>query len=622
MATLVLANLNFTGAHTPPSANAVTLNFGTSGSEEIDPKDIQLLMTAAAPVFRTEAIYVSNTSRPTAVGLGTPWNTGVGMKVKSGGDWQDAEKNRLEVVKPWEVCNQLHVAPVDEFGELDRFRVKNYMPWEVAVRLDAGPLDSLFEEMQRTRLMPVVPWEIGKQRARNFDERFVQLFPFPKFRVIPWSEAKHLSYFKLMEYSRAAKGNMTREIPWEEGRKPSPGREVPVVPPVNPPYIPFYNLNFECKFEPQDPLNLLLNFGLHPCPGGEEPGVTARKVYFIVNSLHLTRVQDGVEIEILSASVGIDKSSWAWSFTGNIAYTEFEKVEPTSAGPVEVELNINGIRWRFLVEEYDDNQTFGSTTITIKGRSLTAYLADPYAPVRSLVQTTATTSRQMAEAEITRPGLKTGFELDWMFPDELGWAMPANTWSFTNLTPLEVVNQIVQGAGGFVNSHPLDKKLIIRPEYKQGFWEWDAATPDLLIPRALVMSQNLKWTEKPLYNGVYVSGENTGVTALVRKLGTLGDFQAPAYVSPMISHNIAARMKGTALLSAGGKQASISLAMPMEPSLGLITPGMLIEVVSAGVGPATPSWRGSITSTTINASWSDTLDIKQSVEVERHYGGF
>lgn len=622
MTTLTLANLNFTGAHTPPANTAVNLNFGTSGSEEVDPKDMQLLVKATAPVFYTEGIYVSNTSRPTAIAMGTPWNTAKSMKEKSGGNWQDADKTRVDVDKVWEVCNQLHRMSGDRFEELDRHRVASYMPWEVAVRMDAGPLGELFRDLDRDRRFTEVPWQIGEQVTREVADTFVQLFPFPKFKVIPWKQAKHLPTSKLFEYGKAVRNFLASDIPWTEARKPPSGREVPVIPPVNPPYVPFYNLNFECKYVPVDHLNVLLNFGLHPCPGEEVPGVVARKVYFIVNSLHLTRVSDGTEIEILSASVGIDRSSWAWSFTGVIAYTEFEKVEPTSSGPVEVELEINSIRWRFLVEEYDNNEVFGKTNITVKGRSLTAYLGAPYAPVRSLVQSTATTSRQMADAEITRPGLKTGFSLDWMFPDELGWPMPANTWSFTNLSPIEVVNQIVQGAGGFVNSHPLNKSLIIRPEYFSGFWEWDAEIPDLILPRALIRSQSLKWTEKPLYNGVYVSGENTGVTALVRKLGTMGDFQAPAYVNPMISHNIAARLKGTSILSSGGKQASVSLEMPMEQSVGLITPGMLIEVVSAGVGPAKPSWRGAITSTSISASWSDTLKVSQSVDVERHYGGF
>lgn len=422
-------------------------------------------------------------------------------------------------------------------------------------------------------------------------------------------------------FQRGVRTSGKYALRYQEAWPPRPGQAS--APPIEPPESPCYTPNGYLVFSDLwDGTGHLLFICRRGGNVPEPPVIPVRKVYFIVNTLSMKRVSDNATIELRSASVGIDKSSWAWSFAGSIAYHEFEKIEPTSSGPVEVELNINDIKWRFLVEEYDHNETFGKTAINIKGRSVTALLGSPYAPVRSMVQTSSITSRQFAEAELTRPGLITGFEIDWMFPDELGWPMPAGTWSYNQLSPVDVINQLVQGAGGFVNSHPELKKLIVRPEHNAGFWDWPTETPDLYLPRALIRSQNLKWTEKPLYNGVYVSGENTGVQALVRKLGTPGNFQAPPYVSPMISDNIAARLKGLAILSAGGKQASVGLDMPMEQSVGLITPGMLIEVVSAGVGPSVPEWRGVITSTNINAAWGEALTVSQSVEVERHYGGF
>jgi hypothetical protein len=479
-------------------------------------------------------------------------------------------------------------------------------------------------------------WQTAQGHRVGSALRYQEAWPLQVLGSLRFQRALSLRHDGLHRYQEAlrsgriASARFQRALPiqtqhrvrYQEAWPPRPGLSVliPVEPPGPPPcYVPNGYLVFSEAWDG----GARLVFVCRRTPDGPEPIVIpARKVYFIVNNLHLTRVSDDVEIEILSASVGIDKSSWAWSFTGSIAYTEFEKIEPTSSGPVEVELTINAIKWRFLVEEYDRNETFGKTAINIKGRSVTAYLGAPYAPVRSIIQGSATTSRQMAEDELTRAGLVTGFELDWMFPDELGWPMPAGTWSYNQLSPIDVINQLVQGAGGFVNSHPELKKLIVRPEYSAGFWDWPTETPDLYLPRALIRSQNLKWTEKPLYNGVYVSGENTGVQALVKKMGTLGDFQAPPYVSPMISHDIAARMKGLAILSAGGKQASVGLEMPMESSAGLIVPGMLIEVVSAGVGPSVPEWRGVITSTNINAAWGEALTVSQSVEVERHYGGF
>jgi hypothetical protein len=350
--------------------------------------------------------------------------------------------------------------------------------------------------------------------------------------------------------------------------------------------------------------------------------VVARKVYFIVNNLQLTRVLGGDPIEAFSVSVGIDRDSWAWSFSATIAYSDFDKIEPSALGPVEVELTINSVVWRFLVETYSRSETFGKTSVSVTGRSVTAFLGNPYALKRSYSQNQASLSRQAADDELARPELTGGFNLDWEFPDTLGWDMPQGTWSYSDLSPIDAIVELVQGAGGFVNSHPSLRTLLVRPEYKLPFWEWDSAVVDKVIPRALIRLQNLKWTEKPLYNGVYVSGVDTGVSAWVKKMGTAGDFLAPDYVNTMISADLAARLKGTAILSAGGKQAMVGLEMPMEYTLGALTPGMLIEVASAGIGPAVPSWRGQIYSTNIFADWGDTLTVSQTVEVERHYGGF
>jgi hypothetical protein len=312
----------------------------------------------------------------------------------------------------------------------------------------------------------------------------------------------------------------------------------------------------------------------------------------------MKRVSDNTPIELVSASVGIDKNSWCWSFSGAVPYTEFEKVEPTATGPVEVELEINGLVWRLLIEKYNTKEVFAKTDISISGRSVTAWLDEPYAPVRSFVQTTTLTSRQFAEAELTRAGLVTGFTLDWQLIDALGWQMPAHTWSYTDLTPVQVIQAIAQGAGGYVNSHPSAKELIVRAEYPRPFWEWAAATADRTIPESLILSRSLDWEERPVYNGVYVSGELTGVNDFVRRTGTNGAMQAPPFVGPMISDHSAARSKGIAILSASGKQARVGLELPMEPTLGLVTPGMLVQVQK----DASNNWRGLVNSTQIGAA--------------------
>lgn len=615
------ATLNFKKTYTPPASNDVRLNFGFEASENVDPRTLGVDIPVAAMQMTVDALYESNVSRPLTNDMDFGWQQADFKEVQPDAAWQLTAQDRTYKGVPWQSCNQLHDTSAVSFGEMDHDRQFHGMPWEEADPTVRREAQEIFKELSRDRQFKKAPWQLGSWMERDADGLFEQMLSIKQFRRMPWQDTKYLSWRESFGYNKAKAWPLWWLMPWNEGRHLRPGREVSPQPPVTPPFIPSHTLNFICKYKPVPPLEVMLNFGLHPCP---EKGleIVARKVYFIVNTISLKRVSDNEPIEILGASVGIDKSSWAWSFSGSLPYTELEKVEPSASGPVEVELEINSIKWRFLVEEYDENKQFAKTAISIRGRSLTAYLDSPYAPTRSFIQNNQLTSRQFAEAELTRPGLITGFDFDWMFPDELGWDMPAGTWSYNNLTPLEVINQIVQGAGGYVNSHRLNKTLIVRPEYPVPFWEWGLETPDLVLPKTLIRSQNLRWAEKPLYNGVYVTGENTGVTALVRKSGTIGDFQAPSFTGAMISSNLAARLKGISILSAGGKQATVGLELPMEQSVGLLTPGMLIEVTNGGYGTEA-AWRGLIRSTSIEARRTNqSLTVSQSVDLERHYGGF
>lgn len=611
-----VANLNFTKAYTPPASDAVLLKFGAADDVEVDPLTAVFTLSKAAPRMVVGSAYSSNVSRPMTADPDLGWQQATDGDVDVDGGWVVAETFRFQTRKPWGLGLPLSTGISERSGQLLTSRDRVAVPWVRAQRLDAQPLAAGFQEMIHTRHERDVLWQLAVQMSKGSGDAFVQLYPFKHHKVLPWQVAARLAVLRQQAYNVGRWHATQKRIPWQEGRKPPSGRELPpVVPPVNP-YEPNYDLNFLCKCTFPSPLSVLLNFGKHPCPGGGDV-IADRKVYFIVNTLSLKRVSDNTPIELVSASVGIDNASWCWSFSGSVPYTEFEKIEPTASGPVEVELEINGITWRLLVEKYNSKELFTKTDISISGRSVTAWLENPYAPTRSFVQDTSLTSRQFAEAELTRAGLVTGFTLDWQLIDALGWQMPANTWSYADLTPVQVIQAIAQGAGGYVNSHRSTKQLIVLPEYPLPYWEWAGATVDKTLPESLIKARSLSWEEKPQYNGVYVSGENTGVTAFVRRTGTDGATQAQMFVSPMISHQLAARQKGIAILSAGGKQARVGLDLPMEPTLGLVTPGMLVQVQK----DVSNNWRGLVRSTQVQAAWSDGLTITQSIELERHYGG-
>lgn len=615
---MTVVDINFTKTYTPPPSGAVDLKFGFTDTPDVDPLTAVLLMSKAAPRMTVRSVYDSRVSRPTTAEPDMAWQRADRNDEAVSGGWVMADKLRHPVVKPWQQAQPLSAGVAEHAQAMDRLNLSAVGVWQQAAQLHTDPVDELFKVLLKDDHLSVLPWQQAAHLATAAAAQFVQLLPANRLRDLRWEDAQALARSMTQAYQKAKDGSRKLGIPWEIGRQPPSGREAPVQPPAQPPvYQPTADINFLCKCTFPSPLAVMLNFGKHPCPGGTV--VPDRKVYFIVNTLSMKRVSDNTPIELVSASVGIDKNSWCWSFSGAVPYTEFEKVEPTATGPVEVELEINGLVWRLLIEKYNTKEVFAKTDISISGRSVTAWLDEPYAPVRSFVQTTTLTSRQYAEAELARAGLVTGFTLDWQLIDALGWQMPAYTWSYTDLTPVQVIQAIAQGAGGYVNSHPSAKELIVRAEYPRPFWEWAAATVDRTIPESLILSRSLDWEERPVYNGVYVSGELTGVNDFVRRTGTDGAMQAPPFVGPMISDHAAARSKGIAILSASGKQARVGLELPMEPTLGLVTPGMLVQVQK----DASNNWRGLVNSTQIGAAWgdNDSLTVSQSIELERHYGG-
>lgn len=568
------------------------------------------------------AFYSSGVNRLTTSSLAIRWDKAIRTPLSKVIQWDTTTSTRVKTSIPWERSRFLTLHKRVSHNDTPRVFKKSRVTWDSAEAVNFNS-HSKWKEHIKIRLGTVIPWEEAMLIAstQSIHSEYTRFFNHQK--SIVWDKALSLPVYLQSISNKADDLTVYKRIPWEEAQKPPQGYsgnpfrpEPPDKPDPDKPII--VPLNFECLLY-KDPLERLwLNFGEVGCRNYITPN---QEVYFIVNDFLLFRVSDGVQIQALSARFGTDENSWCWSFNLTIPMRELEKVEPTPGGPIELEMHLNGVVWRFIVEGYEESENFAQPSLSIRAKSPTAYLDAPYAPTRTFNQSQAITTRQLAEAELTRPGLITGFELDWMLSDELGWLLPSDTWSFAELSPIAVINQIVQGSGGFLNSHNELRKLIVRPSYKVPPWEWGLTNPDKIIPRGLIKRRGKQWNEKPLYNGVYVSGERTGVNALVRRFGLGATFLAPPFSSPFITTQEAARVKGIHILSQGGKQSTDTLVLPFAPSLGLITPGMLLEVDNTGSNLS--NWRGRVTGINfdINFDKSKGPTVNQTLTIERHYGG-
>lgn len=403
---------------------------------------------------------------------------------------------------------------------------------------------------------------------------------------------------------------------FQQTKKPNTGAwiEPPIPEPGRPPYVGSGHLNFCCKKASVNPLDVVLNFTDERCDPAPPEHLDNKKVYFIMNEGYLKRVSDGVAIEMKSLNLSIDRDSWCWSFSASLPFTEEEKVNSDDEY-IEVELGLNGFVWRLLIESNTSNQQFASTDIQIKGRSTTAMLAEE-AGTRSYNQDIAASSVQLAQAELQRITLDSPFSLEWSLIDQIGWSVPAHAWSYMDLTPIKAIQEIAEGAGGFVTSHMKDRKLLIQPRYAYAPWEWVGLIPEVSIPFNLVLQRTREKDFKPEYNAVTVSAENQGIQAVVKREGTAGDKMAPPAVTAFINSEQPARTMARAELSKYGKKRMYQDTIPLHPDVGVILPSKIIGMQDKDLS----TWNGHSYGTSISANWNGDagLKIRQTFTVERY----
>lgn len=349
---------------------------------------------------------------------------------------------------------------------------------------------------------------------------------------------------------------------------------------------------------------------------GEQGEAYNKGVIFVTNSVSLVRSDDGREIKLLGFSVGIDSNSYAWSFSATVPLSELSKVDTAHEPRIGVDFTCNGNLWRFILDSCDDSVSFGESSLTIKGKSRAMLLAHPYATQRGFKFDTAMSARQIAESELNRNGVASGFTLDWQLAGVNGWNVPANTYSYTGKTPINSLQWIAEAAGGFINADMSADVLHVLAHYPIPSWEWAAQTPSINLPISLITSRSRGRVNRPAYNGVTIYGENdNGIGALIKRTGTSGGYQPPMVTSDLMTDTAAAISRGKMILSDTGDIGNIGISMPLVADIGVLKPSTLIGVNDG------EQWVGMVRGTTITGRLSSNraLEIDQSIDVERHF---
>ena len=334
------------------------------------------------------------------------------------------------------------------------------------------------------------------------------------------------------------------------------------------------------------------------------PEPTTRSYYIIMNTVSLKRVADDVAIPIFGLEISSDLDSWCWSLTATLRReADLDLVRPSAGAPVEVEAVVNGNTWRFVIESYGHDRAYGSRGYSITGRSLSAYLADPYSLPVSLLQAGQLTAAQLADEALSG----TGFSSDWQLDD---WIVPGGVYSVANQTPMQQLLTIASAAGGTVQSALSATTISLLPWYAVLPWEWGAATVEATLPS--FKTKHTSYEARTQYSGVYVSGRSQGVTCLVKRSGTDGSDQPQMRTDALITATEAGLARGKRILADSGPRSVETIAAPLFDDPGLLKPGMLIDVVDGG-----STWRGMVTSCRIVA---ERPTVTQTINVLRYHG--
>ena len=350
-------------------------------------------------------------------------------------------------------------------------------------------------------------------------------------------------------------------------------------------------------------------------PEPEQPQI--KESYLQMNIITVVVLPERTPIEITNLNIALDLDSFSWAFAGVlIGDSSMTLVEPTADGMKEIEIDINGFVWRFMIERYSQETVFADERYTISGVSRTQLLAAPYAPLRSKSNDTPFNAKQAIVEELENSGFTMHYpdNSPYQLPD---WVIPTGAFSYQNKTPMEVVVSIVKAAGGVIIPAMGSDRLVAQPRYPASPWLWDEAVMDCIIPASMVQRYSAQWQPEAVYNAVFVSGSEIGVAVNVKRKGTAGDLPAPDIIEEMLTDTVVNIERGRNELSKSGAQSIITLTLGLtntETAPGLVLPGMLVAFQDSR-NPAA-NWRGLCLSCAITG---EGAKVNQTIEIERHY---
>lgn len=556
--------------------------------------------TTAAPTGSLQSTYDPNLLSDVTLHARAPWQDGAVQPLSLREDFKSAPLLQLGGMGRWQEADSLPAGSVTPWQSSERLEAPGIDAWQEAMWQGTGKA-SVWRHAALVERGATNHWQDAENVQNRVVDRFKARLPMPVPAGIGrWQQGVAIS-LQVLDGMQDGLHLIAVEVEvWQKAGYPSNAAN----PSKDPIQIPLpwpwgTNLHLRCPLP-----GTRLRIGRSPCILIAEREIPVRRTYMSTNSAALVRLPDLTPLPVIALSVETDFDSWCWGLSATLAGPDaFALVQPNPLA-CEVMATINDIEWRFLLDVPSTNRSFNSDRVTLKGRSRSAWLHDPYTPSSDRSESNAREMVQLAEAAL----YNTGWTIDWQLDN---WVVPAGRYVSWN-TPIGTLLRLVGATDDGLYSDPALQVLTARKRWPVASWLLDAETVDLLIPEAAVISL----TQSPLYtqpyNGVYVSGTSHGALALVKITGTDGALQPK---DPVVDEllcdeaGVGARGRGLNLLSDSGAGWDLNAEVLLTEEIGLIRPGMIVSI--AGIKGISRSCR-------IQANWdAGGLSVRQTVGLER-----
>lgn len=527
--------------------------------------------------------YNSNTARPTVNRVASVWQDGADARAPLAAHWDQAMRTPAGTDSRYERAVGLSAQLRPRWADAQRQRQDAVARFQEAIRLGTVASASGFQDAVRQRRAT------GGRFQEGIDVRDGRTSGFQDGSKVArnWAAGRYQEAVAFLMGIQAHEGSaldirVRHGVRYQEGMPPPPGVWIrPGPEPEDPCYIPPVGDAVHLLFKQlwSGSTNLLFVCETHGPTPGETVVVPIKEVYLVINSAVLIRVEGEVVIPTTSMSMSLDVDSWTWSFSASVPGYALPDIEPEDGVPVAVQATINGTPYRFIVESISRERTFGRNDLRIGGRGRAAVLDAPYAPIMTFRNEFGRTAQQIMNDILTDNGVPLGWDVEWN-PDD--WNVPAGVFNHQG-SYISAMNQVAASIGAYLQPHNTDETLRVLSRYPVAPWDWAGVTPDFELPSAVMSRESIEWRNKPLYNRVYVMGQQVGVNGRVTRAGTAGDYLAPSIVDPLITEATAARQRGLAALADTGRIATVGLRLPVLAETGIIAPGSYVRYIDGGI---------------------------------------